>query len=167
MLKNALSDFLPRDRTRVPAVTQSSQAITETTHVVFRQSPVTARKQDQAKEWGRLHSIQDDRLTRVKAQPTAFKIPGDALSPLFELLPAVVKQREVIHVAQLRHADLQDYLQATASQLTCHDCGTRLNGVDSLHIGFKQVLWKDDEVCEQSGLYGANFFFQSEFAQRR
>ena len=98
---HALSNFLPRDRTRVPAVTQSPQAITETTHVVFRQSPVTARKQDQAKKWGRLHSIQDDRLTRVKAQPPAFEILGDALSPRLKLLPAVVKQRKVIHVAQV------------------------------------------------------------------
>ena len=53
-------------------------------------------------------------------------------------------------------------LQATASQLTGHDCGAGLDGVDSLHVGFERILCQDDEVRQQAGLYGADFFFQSE-----
>ena len=34
--------------------------------------------------------------------------------------------------------------------------------MDSLYIGFKRVVWKDDEVGEQAGFYGTNFSFQSE-----
>ena len=92
----------PLARISVPSPCDpGAQAIPETTHVVFRQSPVAARKQDQAKERCRLHSIQDDRLARLKAQSPAFKIPGDALSPRLKSVPAVVKQREVIHIAQV------------------------------------------------------------------
>ena len=34
--------------------------------------------------------------------------------------------------------------------------------MDFLHIGFKRILRKDDEVRQQAGLYDANFSFQSE-----
>ena len=51
---HALNDFGPLHRTRAPAVAQSPQTIAETTHIVFRQSPVAARKKDQAKKRGRL-----------------------------------------------------------------------------------------------------------------
>ena len=98
---HALNDFGPLHRTRAPAVAQSPQAIAETTHIVFRQSPVAARKKDQAKKWGRLGGIQQDGFSRVKAQPPALEIFGDALPPHLELFPLVVKQREVVHVAHI------------------------------------------------------------------
>ena len=93
--------FFLRDCPASPAVTQPAQAVAEAAHVFLGQPPVPARQQHESEERGGFAVRKDHCLARMQAEPPPLQECADPSSPFFELFAVVVKQREIVDVAQV------------------------------------------------------------------
>ena len=94
-------DFRLGDGSLPPTIPKAPQPVPKPTHVRFGQAPPTAGQQDEAKKGGGLARGRDMRLVRVQANTPAFQIPLDAPSPIRESVGVVVKEGEIVHIANV------------------------------------------------------------------
>jgi len=92
------------NRPRVIPVAQTPQAVAEPPHILLRQAAPPAAQQDKAEKGCRRLGRYDVRFVRMQRQPPPCETRGNALAPLDEDSGVVVKQGEVVDIAQIGRA---------------------------------------------------------------
>jgi hypothetical protein len=90
------------DCPRPPSVTQAAQAVAEPPHLIVREAPVVTIAKDKAEKLSRLPTGQHERLARVNFEAPAAEVALDPRAPVQQGGGVICKQREVVHIAEIR-----------------------------------------------------------------
>ena len=119
-------DFIFGDGPVPPAIPQAAQAVAEAADVVLGQAAAPIGQQHEAEERRQFMRRQDDGFSRMQPEPPFFKEHADPSPPLLELFAVVVKQSEVINIAQVTFC--AENLLAEVVQTVEIDVGEELAG---------------------------------------
>ena len=96
-----LLDFLAVHCAMAPARAEASKPVAETPDILVRQPPASSRQEDDTEENRRLARESAPGLLRMEPQPSAFQEFRDPGPPFPEVLRIIVKQRKIVHVANV------------------------------------------------------------------
>ena len=90
-----------RDRSCAPLVAQAAQPVAEAAHIVLRQAPKSSGVQLKAEKCGRFGGGLDHGFPGMQPQASRTQILLDPRPPLRQIRRIVVKQRKIVHVAEI------------------------------------------------------------------